>query len=102
MAKSHEQKIVDAFENARSIHAGEFARLISQGSPQVQYTFYDAMLAYISYKAVFADHYRGEHGDLDRDSLVVVCQYLRDCLQDYFPNLEIKNAQTHYLPPELT
>lgn len=99
MAKSHEQKIVDAFENARSIHAGEFARLISQGSPQVQYTFYDAMLGYISYKAVFADHYQGE---LPKDSLVIVCQYLRDCLQDYFPDLEIKNPQTHYLPPELT
>lgn len=95
MAKSNEEKIVQAFENAGSgLNPTEFARVLSNGSPQVQYTFYDSMIAYITYKAVFADHYQG---DLDREAVVVVCQYLRDCLQDYFPETT-QVAKKHHRP----
>ena len=94
MAKTPEEKLLAAFENNPYIDPTRFARTFSEGSFQVQHTFYDAMIGYISYKAVFADNYAGE---LPKDSIVLVCQYLRDCLQDYFP--EISNTprvKTHY------
>lgn len=98
MAKSNEEKIVQAFENAgNNINPTVFARTLSEGSPQIQYSFYDSMIAYITYKAVFADHYKEP---LPRDSVVVVCQYLRDCLQDYFPEA-VQTATRHYERPEL-
>ena len=94
MAKTPEEKLLTAFESNPYINPTEFARIFSGGSPQVQYTFYDAMIAYISYKAVFADHYDKE---LPKDSIVLVCQYLRDCLQDYFPEIaETPRVRTHY------
>jgi hypothetical protein len=94
MAKSPEEKLLTAFENNPYFDSTEFARVFSTGSPQVQIAFYHAMIGYISYKAVFADHYAGE---LPKDSVVLVCQYLRDCLQDYFPEiLEAPRVKTHY------
>jgi hypothetical protein len=98
MPKSNEQKIVDSFENSTmQFNPSTFARILSEGTPQVQYTFYDSMIAYITYKAVYADHYSET---LPKDSVVVVCQYLRDCLQDYFPEVQ-HTATRHYERPEL-
>jgi hypothetical protein len=82
--KPIEKKIVDTFESAVPLHYNytEFSRLMANSDFRAQKLFYDSMISYITYKAVMADNYGQE---LDRDSIASVCQYLRNCLVDYFP-----------------
>lgn len=82
--KTIEQKIVDNFDNAvqYKYNYTEFSRLMANSDFRSQKVFYDSMISYITYKAVMADNYGQK---LDRDSIAAVCQYLRDCLVDYFP-----------------
>ena len=90
--KSVEQKIVDSFDNAVQYRYNytEFSRLMSNSDFRAQKVFYDSMISYITYKAVLADNYGQK---LDKDSIASVCQYLRDCLVDYFP-------EVHTTPPD--
>lgn len=86
MAKSPEEKTIDTFANASSVRWSytDFARLMSDSDYWTQKAFYDSMISYITYKAVISDY---SDVQPDRDSIAAVCQYLRDCLQDYFPQV---------------
>ena len=93
MAKSVEQKVVDSFinhANHRSFNSSEFARLMSEQDHQTQLAFYQSMISFITYKGLVADYW--EH-ELDKDTILDVCRYLRNCLENYFPEVREQRIQ---------
>lgn len=90
MAKTNEQKIIDAFKNNGTSHlfnSASFARQLSEQDHFTQFAFYQSMISFITYKGLLADSWGHE---LDQDTIMSVCQYLRDHLENYFPEVKLE------------
>lgn len=81
MAKSTEQKLTDLLDTASQIRFNEadFAHTLSNASFHAQSVFFRCMIAFINYKAIYAD-FSGEQ--LSQDSIAAVCQKMRDSLSE--------------------
>lgn len=93
MAKSIEQKVVDAFVthgNSRNFSPADFAREMSEQDYNTQLAFYQSMISFITFKGLMADSWQHE---LDKDTIMGVCRYLRNSLEDYFPDVREQRIQ---------